>query len=546
MTDELDHIRSTLSGSYAVERELGRGGMATVYLATDLKHERKVAIKVLRSELAAAVGHDRFLREIKTTAQLSNPHILPLLDSGDAGGSLFYVMPFVEGESLRDRLNRDKQLPLDATIEIACDVAAALSYAHGRGVIHRDIKPENIMLSAGEAIVADFGIAKAVTTAAGDNLTSTGLAVGTPAYMSPEQSTGSEELDARTDTYSLGTVVFEMLAGEPPYTGPNPQSVIAKRLTGAVPHVTTVRDVPEGVDGAIRKALARAPADRWATTAEFSAALRGERMATKSYATSPAGARRTARLVGVGIGLAAMLALLVLLWPKLFGAHGARPSVVRMPAGMVLVQGGTYSLFGGGCAKNCLPARSVPIDSFYMDSTEVTVGAYRAFAAAHNVPVPWITAAPVDLPITRVMWREADAFCRARDALTQLPTEEQWEAAARGHDNRAFPWGNTWSSGNANADGAQTSVVAVGSFAHGVSPSGALDMSGNVWEWTATAGPIAGDSARAYVIRGGAYNTPAANATTFFRGGPLPAAVAENLRASFYGQTGFRCVHALR
>ena len=204
MSGELDRLASALADRYRIERELGAGGMATVYLAEDLRHNRRVALKVMRSELTGALGHDRFLREIETTAQLRHPNILPLLDSGDAGGTLYYVMPYVEGESLRASLGREKQLQMDDALRIAREVADALSYAHSRGVVHRDIKPENILLESGHAVVADFGIARAVDQAAGGNLTATGAAVGTPAYMSPEQASGSRDLDGRSDVYSLG------------------------------------------------------------------------------------------------------------------------------------------------------------------------------------------------------------------------------------------------------------------------------------------------------------------------------------------------------
>src|SRR5438309_10791484 len=237
--------------------------MATVYLATDLRHHRQVAIKVLNPELAAALGPERFLREIEMAARLNHPHILALHDSGDADGFLYYVMPYVEGESLRQRLVREKQLPLNDAVEITGAVASALTYAHSHGVVHRDIKPENILLSGDEAVVADFGIARAITIARGANLTATGLAVGTPTYMSPEQAAGEAQLDGRSDVYSLGCVLYEMLAGEPPYTGPSAQAVFAKRLSEPVPHVRTLREVPEAVEEAVTKALARAPADRF-------------------------------------------------------------------------------------------------------------------------------------------------------------------------------------------------------------------------------------------------------------------------------------------
>ena len=272
--DVLNTLRRALADRYAIERELGAGGMATVYLAEDVKHHRKVAVKVLRPDLAASLGGDRFLREIETTAQLTHPHILPLLDSGAAEGTLFYVMPYVEGESLRDRIAREKQLPLEDALQIAREVADALSYAHSHGVIHRDIKPENILLESGHAVVADFGIARAVSVAGGERLTETGLAVGTPAYMSPEQAAGDSDLDGRSDLYSLGCVLYEMLSGETPYTGPTPQAILAKKLSEPLPRITVVRErVPAGVEAALYRVLARTPADRWPTAADFAAAL---------------------------------------------------------------------------------------------------------------------------------------------------------------------------------------------------------------------------------------------------------------------------------
>src|SRR5438445_11657569 len=290
LADPFQQLRATLADRYTFERELGRGGMATVYLAQDLKHHRKVAIKVLEPELAAALGPDRFLREIEIAAGLSHPHILPLYDSGEAGASLYYVMPYVEGETLRGRLNRELQLPLEDALRITREVADALSYAHGHDVVHRDIKPENILFQAGHAVVSDFGIARAITAAAGGSLTATGIAIGTPAYMSPEQATGSSRLDGRSDIYGLGCVLYEMLAGEPPYTGPSAQVVMAKRVADPVPSVRRLREtVPSAIDSVITKALAKSPADRFGTAEGFAAAL-GVGVA------EPGGPRRLARL----------------------------------------------------------------------------------------------------------------------------------------------------------------------------------------------------------------------------------------------------------
>ncbi len=274
--DERERLNAALAGRYAVERELGSGGMATVYLADDLKHRRKVAVKVLRPELASAIGPNRFLREIEIAAKLNHPHILALHDSGKADDFLFYVMPYVKGQSLRHRLHREKPLPIEEAVSITRDAALALDHAHAQGVIHRDVKPENILLYEGEAMVADFGIALAVSGAAsgGQRLTERGVWVGTPEYMSPEQALGEDSLDARSDIYSLGCVLYELLAGEPPYTGPTAQAVIAKRLAGPAPGVRRLRaTVPAGVEQALLKALATVPADRFASAAAFAEAL---------------------------------------------------------------------------------------------------------------------------------------------------------------------------------------------------------------------------------------------------------------------------------
>ncbi|NNK64989.1 MAG: serine/threonine-protein kinase [Gemmatimonadetes bacterium] len=274
MADIIDRLRPALADRYQIERELGQGGMATVYLAGDLKHDRQVAIKVLRPELAAVVGAERFLSEIRTTANLQHPHILPLFASGEADGFLYYVMPYMAGETLRDRLDREGQLPVDEAVAITRKVGSALDYAHRNGVIHRDIKPANILLEDGEPQVADFGIALAVQQAGGGRLTETGLSLGTPYYMSPEQATGERDPDPRSDLYSLGCVAFEMLAGEPPFTGSSAQGVLAKILTDDAPIVTQVRKtVPANVASAIARATQRLPADRFATIGDFNAAL---------------------------------------------------------------------------------------------------------------------------------------------------------------------------------------------------------------------------------------------------------------------------------
>ena len=283
MADSLPRLQAALAGRYRIERELGRGGMATVYLANDVKHHRQVAIKVLRADLATLLGPERFLREVEIAAKLNHPHILPLYDSGDADGFLFYVMPYIKGESLRAKLEREQQLSVEESLAVTRQAASALGHAHAHGVIHRDVKPENILLHEGEAMVADFGIALAASATPDERLTETGLVLGTPEYMSPEQAMSDSALDARSDLYSLACVLYEMLAGEPPYTGPNARALLAKQLVDPVPAIRRLRAaVPAAVEQAIMKALANAPADRFSSASAFVEAL-----------TAPAGARLT-------------------------------------------------------------------------------------------------------------------------------------------------------------------------------------------------------------------------------------------------------------
>ena len=323
-----DRLAAAISDRYRLERELGAGGMATVYLAQDLKHDRQVAIKVLRPELAAVIGAARFLAEIKTTANLQHPHILPLHDSGEVDGTVFYVMPFVEGESLRDRLARERQLSIGDAVRIAREVASALDYAHRHGVIHRDIKPENILLHDGQALVADFGIAlAAVRSDGGSRMTETGMSLGTPHYMSPEQAMGERDLDARTDVYALGCVLYEMLTGEPPFSGPSAQAIIAKVMTERPTAPSATRDtVPEAVEEAVLTALAKLPVDRFATAAEFATALAGSGTGSRRVT----GLRRAPRadrraLLALGALAAVMTVVAGIGWSRRGGGGGAAP-----------------------------------------------------------------------------------------------------------------------------------------------------------------------------------------------------------------------------
>src|SRR4051794_18178346 len=277
----IQRLRDSLSSAYSIDRELGRGGMATVYLAQDIKHDRVVALKVLHPDLAVALGPDRFLREIRLAARLNHPHILPLFDSGDAEGLLYYVMPYVEGESLRERLDREQQLPIEEAVHHGRAIASALDYAHRQNIVHRDIKPENVMLYEGEAMVMDFGIAKAVSAAGSETLTQTGMMVGTPAYVSPEQAAGETNLDGQSDQYSLACVLYEMLSGERPFSGPTPQAVMTKRFTETPKPLRTLRgSVPDHVERAVIKAMATDATTRFTTSAMFAQALGSEILAT--------------------------------------------------------------------------------------------------------------------------------------------------------------------------------------------------------------------------------------------------------------------------
>ena len=341
MGDGAAALAAALADRYRIERELGAGGMATVYLAQDLKHDRKVAIKVLKPELAALLGAERFVVEIKTTAALQHPHILPLFDSGEAGGFLWYAMPYIEGETLRNKLDRESQLGVGEAVRIASDVADALDYAHRHGVIHRDIKPENILLHDGRPMVADFGIALALSAAAGGRMTETGMSLGTPHYMSPEQATAERDLTNRSDIYSLGSVLYEMLTGEPPHIGNTAQAIIMKIVTEDAAPVTRLRkSVPPNVAAAVGKSLERVPADRFETARAFADALNDPNYSNVTHpesavgrlaaapATTMAGSRRP---LYAALALAAALLALAALGLAAAGPHRARQPPARHP-----------------------------------------------------------------------------------------------------------------------------------------------------------------------------------------------------------------------
>jgi TolB-like protein/Tfp pilus assembly protein PilF len=511
-----DRLARALSGRYTLVRELGQGGMATVYLGTDVKLGRRVAIKVLAPATRAALGSGRFQREVLLAAHLSHPHIVPLFEADEADGLLFYVMGYVEGESLKERLQREGPLPLEEAVRIASAVGDALQYAHESGVIHRDVKPGNILLLRGHAMVTDFGIAKLIDESGRDDrssLTGSGIAVGTAEYMSPEQASGEKRIDARADVYGLAAVLYEMLAGKPPFTGPSVQGIVARVLGEAPRPIRTLRPtLPGHVERALSAGLAKLPADRPASARAFVSLL------TRRSAGRP---RTPARqVVRVSLGTAVLVAVAWLLWPR------ARS---RPPSGMTLVPGGFYTV-GGGPGR---AAVTVALDSFYIDSAEVAVAAFRRFLASTGGVAPWRRQPADSLPVTSVLWSEAQSYCLWRDSAARLPTEHQWEAAARGPRGWRYPWGQQWETGRANAAAVRSTLAPVGQFTAGRSWVGAVDLVGNASEWTANS-ERGRDGALGHVIKGGAFNSGPEVASAAYRSA-LPD------RREWLGSTGFRC-----
>ena len=402
-----ERLNAALAGRYAIERELGRGGMATVFLAQDLRHSRPVAIKLLSPELAAAVGPERFLREIEIAARLQHPHILPLLDSGSAGGLLYYVMPYVEGESLRQRLERERQLPVKDALRLAAEVAGALDYAHRQGLIHRDIKPENLLLADGHAVVADFGIARAIVAAGESKLTETGATLGTPLYMSPEQALGSP-LDGRSDQYSLACVLYEMLSGQPPFTGATGESLVHQHLSVAPRAVSQVRrTVPPEVDRALSTALAKAAADRFATAAEFAAAIAGAAgreaqaaLAVPAAPAAPAASRhpragRRAAVIGVTVAVVGLGAFVIVMKPgPLSGWFGGNGTVHAGKKDWILV-----AEFDGPAGDSSLAVTTRDLVSAALDQSEIvaTVPRDQIRLALQNAGKPTDTRVDAEL-----------------------------------------------------------------------------------------------------------------------------------------------------
>ena len=555
MSDELAaRLQAALGDGYEVERPLGEGGFAVVFLVRDKSLKRKLAVKVLSPDLITSkTVLERFKREAETVAQLSHPNIVPLHFIGQKDDLVYLAMTCVEGGSLADRIKREGKLPIDEAERILREIASALDYAHKRGVVHRDIKPHNVLMEAetGRSLVTDFGIAR---TADSGSLTATGMLVGTPAYLSPEQVAG-EGGDHRADIYALGIVAYEMLAGAPPFSGPSPTVVLMKRLAEAPPPLDKVRpDAPPLLRDVIDGMLAVDPATRFQTGAEIVKALGGATPVTGRHATMELRLReekRKRRTVGavalgavvVGAGLVAALTLF---------RSDESVVVANVDPGMVVIAGGTYTIGSDRGPATSRPAHQESVGEFGIDLREVSVGDYQAFVTATGSPAPWATMPDSLLPVTGVTYNEAMAYCAWKHPDGgRLPTEAEWEAAARGLSGRALPWGEEWNSGAANTESARRQAPApVGSYPGGRTPEGVHDLIGNVWEWTMSPmGPYQGGApiphlaagAQFYVIRGGAFNTPDSTATTYTRGYLSPGSGRADL-----DKTGFRCAMPVR
>jgi len=547
--DLATRLQSALGTGYAVERPIGQGGFAAVYLVRDLTLKRPLAVKVLSPDLLlSTTAQERFRREAETVAQLSHPHIVPLHFIGNAGDIFYLAMEFVDGESLADRIEREGRVGVEDAARILREVASALDLAHRRGVVHRDIKPHNVLLErdSGRSLVTDFGIAR---TAENSSLTASGMVVGTPTYMSPEQVVG-DAVDHRADLYALGIVGYEMLTGKPPFGGSTPTEVLMKRVATPADPVERARpEAPPFLAAVINRCLQQNPAERFQTAGEIVRALGGTAPISGGHATAEVarGGRHTRRPANLILGGVVVVAAVMGLW-VLLGRSARRPPLAAtpaVPAGMVPIPAGTYTIGRADGPAWARPAHPVAVPAFYLDRTEVTVGAYRHFTDATGTPSPWRTPPDSALPVTGVMWAEATAYCAWKyPGAGRLPSEEEWEAAARGPEARRFPWGANWSAGAANTQGARRAGPApVGAFPRGNSALGIEDLIGNVWEWTrspATAYPGGAAPPRSegmYVIRGGAYNTPDSIADATRRGWEP----ATGLTRDALAYTGFRC-----
>ena len=551
MTETSDlalRLGAALGDGYIVERPLGEGGFAIVFLVRDLALKRLLAVKVLSPDMITSKSVlERFRREAETVAQLSHPNIVPVHFIGQQDELFYLAMPCVDGGSIADRLANDGRLPVDDAVRVFREVAAALAHAHRRGVVHRDIKPANVLVDveSGRCLVTDFGIARSADSA---SLTATGMMLGTPAYLSPEQITG-EPSDHRADIFALGVMAYEMLAGKVPFEGNTPTASMMRRLAGPPTPIGTVRpDLPAAVAEVVTRCLAAEPAERFQHADEIVVALGGD--ASRSMGRTPtqarpslsrSAARRAPVIVAVGTVIVTLLAWTAIRGPSSKNAQSA----TALDSGLVRVAAGAYVIGDDRGSALARPRHVDSVGAFAIDRTEVTVATYREYVTAMRAP--WSNAeSDGRLPATRVPWNDAANFCLWKHPKGgRLPSEVEWEAAARGTLGRSFPWGEGATGKRANTKSfAHTGPVAVGSFPSGATPEGIQDLSGNVWEWTGsplTAYPGAAvlpDSMKNYrVIRGGAFDTMDSLATGWLRGYlrfDMPGVQLPN--------TGFRCV----
>ena len=541
--DELGvRLQAALGPDYAVEGKLGAGGFAVVYLVRDVHLKRKLAVKVLSPDVIASHSVlERFRREAETVAQLSHPYIVPLHFIGQKDDLVYLVMEAIDGGSLADKLQREQMLSIDDASRIFGEVASALAYAHKRGVVHRDIKPQNVLLDTetGRALVTDFGIAR---TEEGGSLTATGMVVGTPAYLSPEQVTG-EPSDHRADIYALGVMMYEMLAGKPPFTGATPTAVLMKRLGGPPEPLRKVRgEVPQELEELVDSCLATDPNERMQNAGDIARVLTGHSPVSGGHTTSTRLRAQKKSKKGKFITIAAITAVIAFAAAFAYLSAAKRGATgSKIDAGMVMMPAGTYTI-GSNDDELTKPVHPVNLPAFGIDKHEVTVAEYDRFVTTGQVQLPWTTKPDSTLPVTGVKLAEAQNFCLWRHgAGGRLPTEEEWEATARGASARRYPWGSNWNAAAANiASSGRKGPAPVGSFPAGNTPEGVSDLIGNVWEWTSTPYRSYGDASAPasglYVIRGGGFNSLAQVSNAVFRGRSDPGTDRVNLAA-----TGFRC-----
>ena len=543
-------LQRALGTAYELREEVGKGGFGTVYEAWDVRLKRKVAVKVLRGDLGISPDlMERFQREAEAVAKLRHPNILPIYMIGEGEGLAYFIMPLIEGETLRAVLDRESDLPGNEARRIATEAASALNAAHDAGLVHRDIKPDNIMLEGKErrVLIMDFGIAKALGSTE-STLTGTGMIVGTPHYMSPEQASGEGTIDHRSDIYSLGVVAYRLFAGEALFEGASAQSLIVKHIAHDPTDLRKKRpQLPRAVSDAVMRCLKKDPAERWDSAAEFATALNS---VPDLPDTLPV-AKRKSWLVAASVAVIALGVVAVAFFVRGSGEITEVATGPTVPSGMALIPAGSYEIGRNEGHRYSRPTHAVELQAFAVERTEVTKAGYRRYltetGAAGLLEEMSVAALAADSlqPITGVTWPEATAYCTWRYTGGRLPTEAEWEAAARGLESRLYPWGNAWAPGVANTQSSRRREPwAVGSFAAGATPEGVQDLIGNVWEWTSSqmqpyaggVGPRQGD--QYYIIRGGAFNSPDDIAEATYRGF-LPPTTANR---SDFAATGFRCV----